>query len=400
MKMVIFCKNTAYNYFMKNKIKKIFNKKVIKRLLIFIFAILLFICLPRYNKISSDELSNIFGVFVGEKASYQGVIEVWNIDTFDSGIAPKSNYLSDIANVFEKKNKGIYVMIKNLTETECLNLLNCGYKPDLFSCSYGVAEDIKDYIQPLSNLDGVEMSQNLVNAGKIGDYSYGLPWCYGSYFVISSNNHLKNADFFKKFSIDENDSFKLSDYICDLGYKIEKKNNKVKIVNSVSYGNNKYLMPKYAFNSYNSRGLNNNLDFAINEKVKTNSTYDAYIDFISNKSVMLLGSQRDAVRINGRVESGKLSDVYFEKINTFTDLIQFVFMAKDDDLIKRNYKEIFVKMLVDKNNQQKLEKVGLASINQNLDNFSSVMIDITLDFNSICKINNVFLPKSEIFNSQ
>lgn len=376
----------------KNKIKRIINSLVLS-----IFVLILIVTLPYIGINDSEELHNIFSVFMGDKPEFQGIIEVWNIDSFDGGSASKSSFLNSTSKEFEKKYKGVYVMVKDLTEYECINLLQKGYKPDLFSCSYGVASEIKDYITPLSDISDIKVNENLINAGKIGNDAYGIAWCYGYYSLISSYNHLNNANFFKKFNIKEDEKFKLSDYACLVGYE-KKKNNK--IVSSITYGNNKYLMPKYALTSYNNKGLNENIDFAIDENVKTNTCYDAYTKFLTGSSVMLLGTQRDVVRVNGRVESGKLDGVIMENITTFTDLIQYIFLSNGDNYDRLKVSENFIKMLVSSEIQQKLINIKMNPTIAILDDNQNIMSDITLDFNSICKINNVFISKSEIFNSQ
>ena len=376
----------------KNKIKR-----AILSVFISIFVIILTITLPFVGVKNSDDLHNIFSVFVGERPEYQGIIEVWNIDTFDGGSASKSSYLNLVAKAFEKKNKGIYVMIKNLSEYECINLIQKGYYPDLFSCSYGVASEIKDYIVPFLDVNDININEKLLNAGKIGNDAYGLAWCYGYYLLISSKNHLKNAGFYNKFGVEENSEFKLSDYAGFCGYEKQKP---AKIITSLTYGINKYLLPKYALYSYNNKGLNNSLDFAIDETVNNSTSYDAYTKFLSGASVMLLGTQRDEVRINGRVESGKLDGVIMEKITSFTDLIQYIFLAKGDNYSRQKASTDFVKLIFSAEYQSKLYDIKLCSTIDNKGDNSDTMSHITSDFISNCMVNNVFIAKSEIYNLQ
>ena len=75
-------------------------------------------------------MAHIYGAFIGNKSEYNGVIEVWNIDSFEGGTKPKVSYLEYQASRFQKENKGTYLVIRNLTEGECVNLINGGVVPD------------------------------------------------------------------------------------------------------------------------------------------------------------------------------------------------------------------------------------------------------------------------------
>ena len=126
-------------------------KKHLARAFIFIMVIALFVGLPFIKIAADDDFSLIFNAFVGSRSKYQGVLVVWNIDSFESGTASKSKYLETVARSFEKQNKGIYVLVRNLNEYECLSLLQKGEIPDLFSCSYAVAKKVRDYVVSFSD---------------------------------------------------------------------------------------------------------------------------------------------------------------------------------------------------------------------------------------------------------
>ena len=57
----------------------------------------------------------------------------WNVDTFEGGIGSKSGFLEKCAIEFEKENRGLYILVKNMTIDECLLQLKEGNKPDLLS---------------------------------------------------------------------------------------------------------------------------------------------------------------------------------------------------------------------------------------------------------------------------
>ncbi|MBQ8425819.1 MAG: extracellular solute-binding protein [Clostridia bacterium] len=374
--------------------KKISLKELFSRIFFGILAVVLIVTLPFISIKNDDEFSQIYSVFVGSKSKYQGIIEVWNIDTFESGSSSKVSYIESVAKSFQKQNKGIYVLVRNLTEYECLNLLEKGEKPDLFSCSYGLASDIKNYITEFSNFENIDVAENLLNAGKINDKLYGLAWCKGFYILISSENHLKNTKL-----KDEIENIKLSETLLDLGYKKEGKKN-TKIISSLTYGKNKYLMPNYAYFSYTNKGLISKSEFSLDENIKTNSQYSAYSNFVAGNSVVLLGSQRDYFRIENRVKNAKISDVIYEPLTSFTDLVQFTFLAKNENYLKKEYAEIFAKMLSSNKYQKRLSFIGMLPVTKQVDIYENGLLKELSNTDYFSKVNNVFIEKSEIINLQ
>lgn len=374
------------------KKKKILN--IFLRILVGILVVVLLVCLPIVGVRVSDDFSHISGKFVGLKSKYQGIIEVWNIDTFESGTNAKSKYISEVAESFQKQNLGLYVLVRDLTEYECINLLEKGEKPDIFSCSYGVANTIKDYIVPFSDQNGIEVDQTIINAGKKDDELYALAWCMGFYTLISSEEHLTKA----KVNLEEN--IILSQKALDLGYEIISKKDS-KIISSLTYGVSNYLLPKKAFCSYTNKGLVSTSSYSLDSNVKNQSQYTAYSKFIAGKSVMLLGTQRDVFRMNNRVKNGKSANVLYEPLNSFTDLIQFSFLAKNDDDVKLSICENFAKFLTLRENQKKLINIGMLSVLSN--NFiynSGIMCDIIPQNFSILAVNNIFVEKQELASLQ
>ena len=48
-----------------------------------------------------------------EKFSFEGVINVWNVDTFESGSNSKASFLESASMKFSKENKGVLFLVKN-----------------------------------------------------------------------------------------------------------------------------------------------------------------------------------------------------------------------------------------------------------------------------------------------
>lgn len=356
-------------------------KNVIFRSLLLVFAIVLVFATPLLGFLVGDDLSLIYSTFIGKKSEYQGVIEVWNIDSFDSGIAEKSTYIEQVAKVFQKKNKGAFVIIRNLTQNECLNLLEQGEKPDIFSCSYGVADKLRENISAFESND-FKINDKLLNAGKIGDELYGVAWTLGYYVLISTKTKLEKAG----LNVEE---VELNKVAYQAGYEY-KSGKKTKISRSLCYGTSLYLMPKNALLAYNKA---RSIQIQENEEnaLVLKTGYSAYSSFLVNEATILLGTQRDVCRMAAREEKGKISDVLYLPLTNWTDLVQFAFVTKKGDELQNLYAEKFVKELVSSENQTAIEKIGMFPVvTVNETTYKGIMRDIILENFGVLELKSVF----------
>lgn len=350
------------------------------RLVIAAVCVVLAVCLPLINVKASDEISLIYKTFIGNKSEYQGMIEIWNIDTFESGSASKVSFLEERAKSFQKKNKGLHFMIRNVTETECKNMLQSGQTPDLFSCSYGVSQQIRDYIAHFDNKN-VDIYDNFFKAGTVGDKLYGLAWCTGFYCLISTKQKMEKAGFDGEISLKE------KVYLSAYKFKSGKKE---KVSNSLTYGSNKYLMPKNAILSYNTNSIIQT-ENSVDAQAGSQTQYSAYCRFLTNDATILLGTQRDILRMENRAKQGKVSDVIFEPVLGYTDLVQFMFLGNGADSLRKKHAEMFALFLVNQESQSSLENIGMFAVKQLNDvSFSGVMKDIALGKISDCRLFGVF----------
>lgn len=376
---------------MKKRFK--FNFNILKRLIVAIFVIVLILVLPTLGLRKNDNLSMIYSTFIGSKSKYQGIIEIWNVDSFESGTISKTNLLNNLAKAYQKKYKGLYFMVRNLTETECINLISQGEKPDLMSCSYGVASELKDIFVPYSKDFNVEISENLLKAGKTQDGLMAVAYAQGFYTLISTRERLEKAG---RVFEDLNVNYKLSDVVFDLGYEIVGKKN-TKQVYSLGFGDDKNLLPQTALKTYNKKGLQSKSNLSYKEM--SVSQYSAYCDFIAGYSTILLGTQRDVYRIENRVNLGKLSDVIYESVLGFSDLVQFMLITNIENNDKLFYAQDFVRFITGEVGQNMVLNAGLVSVvnSSKLLINSSIMQDIVPQIlESNTKFNNIFISKDEI----
>ena len=362
--------------------KKRLKNGILARIFVLMLAVILILSSSGLRFFVVDEISELYGAFIGKKSEYNGVIELWNIDSFEAGTGSKYSYLERCASGFQKQNKGVYVVIRNLSESECLNLINAGVFPDLISCSYGVSDKFKNLFSAYSKNE-LEINQKLIKAGS--DQSgelLGLAWCLGYYFLISTKTkleHVKNLT----------DEFKLNEiaFECGYEYKIGKK---LKKSVSLCFGTGDYLMPKNALLAYNKARSIQIESVAQSERV-SKSQYSAYTSFLANDATILLGTQRDVWRISSREEKGKVSDIYYLPLTNWTDLVQYVFVLKTSEGDRRVCAENFAFSLVSKNNQKGIEDIGMIPVNLiNETSYRGVMRDIVLDNFSDLELNPLF----------
>lgn len=370
--------------------KKLKNiKNLLVRFLLCVLVIIMLIFLPNIELSKNYDLDNIYSVFLGKKAGYSGIIEIWNIDTFEAGNVSKVSLISNIAKEYQNKNKGIYFMVRNLTENECRNLLNAGEYPDLFSCGFGVADSLKEYVKAYSNLNLGLIDEPLKDSVTVNNEILAVPWCKGGYFLITTKEKLENANI---KAIDEN----LSAKVFSSGYTLKNKKSE-KIVYSVAFGNSNYLMPQQAVKSYNNSEVDL-ISNSYNKEHKDWTSYSAYCDFIAGNSVFLLGTQRDVYRMKNREKLGKATDVIIEQLANFTDLIQFMLLSKTLSGNKLIETEHFVNFLIQEKSQSMVSNSGLFSVinlvetKQN----NSIMFNITpQNFNNYI-VPKLFIDKNEI----
>ena len=346
--------------------KKLVFKQVVFRLLILILAVVFAVVAPRSKLFESDEMEYIYKAFVGNKSDYRGMLEIWNIDAFESGIKSKVTYLEYCAQKFQKLNKGTYVIVRNLTQSECVNLIKNGEMPDVLSCSYGLLGDVEDYFRAFSSEEN-KVDSKFIEAGKGADGAlYGLAWAYGCYYLISTQANLVKAG---KETCDLNEIA----YECGYEYKIGKKTKQSK---SLVYAECNGIMPKRALDAYNiARSIQINAD--PQAEIKLQSQYSAYTSFLANNASILLGTHRDMLRLKAREESGKISELVYTPLVNWTDLVQFAFLTQRGSDIRKQYAEKFAFYLVDEKNQTKLDEVGLFSVLGISDDFKSgIMRDI------------------------
>lgn len=364
--------------------KKRFNKFIFacfKRSLIFSFAISLFVFVPTITKFVAAKEESLSKKFLGEKADYQGIITLWNVDTFESGSASKISFLENVSLVFEKKNRGAYIKVDNLTIDEFMLRIKENKRPDIFSFGTGVESYLKQDMMELPNQILQCVKANFLSCGLSSKNILAVPWSYSIYTLISSSNRIEKAG----KTIKQN----LKDFALDLAFDTKLKKSTKHTV-SITFGGNNYV---HAVNN-----LLRNFDINLNQEVKMgkidekynkNTFYDAYVNFINNKSSVLLGTNRDVFRMENRKFAGKESDIIYDPLINFTDLVNYVSVTTKDQNKQKTCIE-FINFMLSSEVQLRIKNIGMFSTTKSDLYIDGVLKNIEEKINESLLIKNLF----------
>lgn len=271
---------------------------------------------------------------------YQGVLELWNVETFEGGSGSRSSWLTARAAQFEKTHSGLFVHVTSLTEEQLQEKLDGGERFDAVCFSRGTGSVLQSFLQPYSG-STKDIKENLLSSGTLENTTYALPLYMGSYFLFARKCQLaQNADI-------------LSTALTNV---FERKAGKhVYSLQPLICGFTKYNSPLSALAMSGGKGK-----AAPDESV---SQYDAYEKFVANKTaVTLLGTQRDLYRLSQREKNGKIDALECRALCGYTDLVQYLGVSaqcENADCVTE-----FLQFLVSEQSQQTLVSLNLFSVLQ------------------------------------
>ena len=271
---------------------------------ILVFSIFFTIFIGK-NKINEN-------VILGDKKEYKTVLSLWHVDTFEGGSGSRKQFLLDASIAFEKQNTGVLIMVTSMSLSALNNNLKNGVFPDILSSGIGSS----------ATATFAMSSKNSFYGGKVGDRIYAKPWCRGNYFLIS-----KKADV------------------------LEDKNVENLIV---SEGENNLPI------------LSLILDGVYSKNAKILPPQKAYTEFLNDKNGVLLGTQRDIVRLNQRGY-----DYHCKPLFSYNDLYQYFYILTNN--AKQGvYAENFIDFVLGESYQDKLSKLQMLSNVINVDCYEDI----------------------------
>ncbi len=255
----------------------------------------------------------VFTAFVGSKKlmtsekvskveEYKGIITIWNIDIFEGGTGSRKQFLLKVARGFEKKNKGVLVMVISHTKHSVEQAIDEGDFPDIISFGGGVN---------VKGLNQINLDRVLKN-GYVGAKKYATTWAQGNYFLISNPNLV--SDF-------------------------------PSLLPSLLVSQNEYTQPLTALYCENIKA----------QSIEILKPMDAYVKFVSGKTPYFLATQRDVIRLKNRG-----MEVDAKPLTQFNDLHQYAVVTSTDK-IKQKMAEMFLEYLTCDSVQKKLNEIGMFS---------------------------------------
>ncbi|MBP3630961.1 MAG: hypothetical protein J6J23_05685 [Clostridia bacterium] len=271
----------------------------------------------------------------------QAIIEVWNVDTFSGGNISKTDYLNKVARLFENANKGLYINVRNMSVDEFVLAKESGKLPSVISFGYGVGSVVRDLLTPLNNVP-LGMNAEVKNSGIAENTQLAVGYAMGGYAYFSTSEKLSEAS-------NNNDITFSKDFVnCGFNKTLRKS---TKHIYGLAYGKNSYISPMKCLAVENS-----------SEILESPDDYNAYIDFISlNKATILLGTQRDLVKLKGKLDRGAIQDLLIEPVASYNDLIQYVGVVKGNNEQFDKLAKLFIETLLCESSQKLLSESGLFS---------------------------------------
>ena len=285
-----------------------------------------------------------------ENYEYQGVLELWHIETFEGGSVSRGSFLQKEAINFEKEHKGTYIIIQTMNAEQFALNISEGKMPNIVSFGVGVADKITNN---LVELDTAGIRTDLKEYGKQNSKQLAIPYILGGYALITQN--LENS------SIQE-----------QVGVGLKGLNNPLKALSE----NNIKIENVFPFDDMDS--------------------YDAYDKFLKNNFSILLGTQRDVYRIVNRQQKGLMQDVKFQLLGGYSDLVQYLSVVKSTNIEEKLCRE-FVERMISLEVQNKLKDYNLFSVRSDVTLYSDgIYRDFELVLKEKLSSENAFISSAQI----
>lgn len=270
---------------------------------------------------------------------YKGVLELWNVETFEGGSGSRSAWLTSRAAKFEAKNKGLFVHVTDVTEAQVQQKLDNGETFDIICFSRGVGAQVSDLLQKYRGSVS-DIRDNMLVSGQIGDSVYALPLYAGAYCLFARAAQLPqnaelvsvalSATYTRKVG---KSTYNLQPLVC---------------------GFTEFNSPMSALALSGGKGV-----ATVSETV---TQYSAYESFVANKTaVTLLGTQRDLYRLTKKEELGKIEQLAFAPLQGYTDLVQYLGVSANCG-DKADSCHAFLQFVTSAESQQTLVNVDMFSV--------------------------------------
>lgn len=272
------------------------------------------------------------------QAGYQGVLELWNVETFEGGVGSREGWLTNRAAKFEMANSGLFVHVTTLTVEQLNDKLEKGENFDLITFSRGVGVLVKDRLAAVNSSVGF-VKDNYLLSGQVSGEQYAIPLYSGAYCLFARTEQLSPEQLVA--------SALTKTYTRKIG------KNTVELQPLVC-GFTPYNSPLTALALSGGKGV-----VKVSEDV---TQYQAYEQFVGNRTaVTLLGTQRDMYRLSQREDNGKIEQLSFAPLPGYTDLVQYIGVSANSGDKSKACVE-YVKYLLSEECQSTLVNLSLFSV--------------------------------------
>ena len=270
--------------------------------------------------------------------SYQGVVEMWNVETFEGGVGSRESWLINRAAKFESAHKGLFVHVTTLTVEQAEAKLNDGQSFDMICFSRGVGSLVKGQLAAFSGSVSA-IKDNYLLSGQLDGSLYAVPLYSGAYCLFARAEQL-SSDRLLADALTAKYTRKIGKNVVELQPLI--------------CGFTPYNSPLSALALSGGKGK-----AAVSDTV---TQYQAYEQFVANKTaVTLLGTQRDMYRLSQRESNGKIENLVFAPLTGYTDLVQYVAVSQTAG-DKAASCEKFIEYLTGEQAQSTLTNMSLFSV--------------------------------------
>lgn len=236
-----------------------------------------------------------------QPSGYTGVLEMWNVESFEGGIGSREHWLINRAAKFEATHKGLFVHVTTLTVEQLEAKLDEGQTFDMICFSRGVGSMVESQLAPYTGSVGA-IRDNYLVSGQLNGKQCAVPLYSGAYCLFARAEQLP--------------SDRLLSEALTATYSRKIGKNTVELQPLVC-GFTPYNSPLTALALSGGKGK-----VSVDEEV---TQYTAYEQFVANKTaVTLLGTQRDMYRLSQRESNGKIEPLAFQPLSGYTDLVQYV----------------------------------------------------------------------------
>ena len=284
--------------------------------------------------IQSGLHKNIYSIRADKRAeSYTGTLELWHIVSFKTGGQSGVSYLNDRIRRFEKNNPYVYIEITGLTVTEAEEKLAAGERPDIISYPLGFFGDAS-FLAPLEDQSNIATSFKEV--GLLGNILYAYPYMSDFYVLNCDQDAL-----FAKDAVVPSDTTLQAKDLADLLSAFSDTPNALSVTNTTG------LSPMQALLHLRPKGKT--------EPFSTTVGMDA---FLNGESPLLLSTAAEAAKMAFDKRADVLN-IHSYAFSNYTDAVQLVSIAKNEDASKQSMCAKFAVSLLSKNAQTSLSDVLL-----------------------------------------